>query len=43
VFAHLTENYGRESLKKKEIVIAKPGEVRNNLSEKKNFEERPDP
>jgi hypothetical protein len=33
VFAHLTENYGRESLKKKDIYdIPKPKVVTNNLS-----------
>jgi hypothetical protein len=32
VFAHLTDTYGREALKKKEIEILKPRVVSNNLS-----------
>ena len=35
VFSHLTDNYGRESLKRKEVEIPKPRVVPNNLSAKK--------
>ena len=38
VFAHLTDNYGRDSLKRKEIEIPKPRVVTNSLSGKKDYQ-----
>ena len=35
VFSHLTDNYGRDQLKKKEVDIPKPRVVNNDLSAKK--------
>ena len=39
VFSHLTDNYGREGLKRKEVDIPKPRQVSNNLSAKKEIVE----
>lgn len=33
VFAHLTESYGRDGLKRKEVDIPKPRVVGNNLAQ----------
>lgn len=32
VFSHLTESYGRDGLKRKDVDITKPSQVLNNLS-----------